>query len=142
MAVKLIVPGVVPVALPQYPEHVAAWRSVKEPPPRWYKTFSSMQYNIRRVLRPPAAAGEHPAVHPWHYVLTPVVGRPVYTFNEIESFIEASREFTVALFTTAFTDGVAQYRVHIGPPREHTVYRLPPDWTWNDDGTTKNFHLP
>ena len=134
MAVKLILPGVVPAAIPQYPEHVTAWKSYTDPPASWYKTFSSMQYNIRRHMRE--------STYEWTYRLTPVVGRPVYTFDEIESFIEASRQFTVALFTTTFTADVAQYRVHLGPPREHTIYRLPPEWTWNDDGTTKDFHLP
>src|SRR5688572_1436396 len=85
MAVRLIVAGVVPAAIPQYPEHVAAWKSYTDPPPHWYKTFSSMQYNIRRAFGPPKASGEYPVVLPWVYHLTPVVGRPVYTFDEIES---------------------------------------------------------
>lgn len=138
MVVRLIVPGVVPAAIPQYPDHVTAWKSYKDPPVSWYMTFSSMQYSIRRTT-PRVKWGVH---QPWIYHLTPMVGRPVYTFDEVESFIDASRQFTVDLFTKTFTEGVAQYRVHLGPPREHLIYRLPPDWTWNDDGTTKDFRLP
>lgn len=128
MALKLIVPGVVPAAIPQYPDHVAAWKAYDDPKPGWYKMFSSMQYSMRRVMIS--------APHPWTYVLTPVVGRPVYTFDTWGDFIEASRQFTVSLFTDDFTPGVAMYRCHVGPPREHTIYRLPPHWTWNDDVST------
>lgn len=128
MAVRLVIPGVVPAAIPQYPEYVRAWKSYDDPPSHWYKLFSSMQYDIYPVPHYPL-----PGTYRFHYRLTPVVGRPVYTFDEMESFIDASKTFTVDLFTKNFVAGVAQYRVHLGPPRQHTIYRLPPDWTWNDD---------
>src|SRR6185295_16387444 len=101
MAVKLILPGVVPAAIPQYPEHVTAWKSYTDPPVSWYKTFSSMQYKISPVIR--SERMDAYLLQGNAFRLTPVVGRPVYTFDEIESFIEASRQFTVALFTTTFT---------------------------------------
>lgn len=137
--VKLVIPGVVPAAIPQYPEHVTAWKSPTDPPTSWYKMFSSMQYDIRQInLRP--RAGERPSPDPWQYRLTPVVGRPVYTFDDWGDFIDAAREFSVRLFITDFPVGVAQYRCHIGPPRVHIVYRLPPMWTWSDDGD-QSIHL-
>ena len=126
--VKLVIPGVVPVAIPQYPEHVTAWKSPTDPPISWYKMFSSMQYDVRDIAKETV------------FRLTPVVGRPVYTFDDWGDFIDAAREFSVRLFITNFPVGVAQYRCHIGPPRVHIVYRLPPMWTWSDDGD-QSIHL-
>jgi hypothetical protein len=140
--IKLVVPGVVPAAIPQYPNHVAPWKSYSDPDPGWYKLFSSMQYSITQKYWAPKGAGERAPPRPWEYELTPVVGRPVYTFDDWGDFIEASRQFTVDLFTKQFTRGISQYRCHIGPPRKHLIYRLPPSWTWRDEDDNASVHLP
>ncbi len=109
-------------------EFAAAYLSPTDPPPGWYKAFSAAQYMIERVECGPRGAAWQAFV----YRLTPVVNRPVYTFDDWGDFIEASRNFTVALFTSDFITDVAQYRVRHGPPIEHVVYRLPPAWTWRE----------
>lgn len=122
---KLSIPRVTPVSIPMVdPErkYMREWKSFKDPPLQWYNAFSSMQYHVHRIDTDV-------------FFLTPVVGRPVYTFEQIGDFIDASREFTVRLFTDKFIDGVPQYRVHPGPPRNHSLYRLPPRWTWDESET-------
>lgn len=96
-----------------------------DPLPGWYLTFSAAMYEID----PPA--GLHYRQLPV-YRLTPVVNRPVYTFDDWGDFIAQSRNFTVDLFTKTFIPNVSQYRVIRGAPRVHYLYKLPPHWTWSD----------
>ncbi len=117
-----MIPGVTPVPLPA--EAVQAWKSETDPPPEWYRFFSSMQYHIRPVPNSGLT-----------YCLTPVVGRPVYTFDKWEDFIDGARDLASVLM-----DGinvpidVPQYRAMVGPPRIHWLYRLKPYWRFTSWG--------
>lgn len=101
-----------------------------DPLPGWYLTFSAALYEIEPQFRRPLA-GER-AHKTWAFQLTPVVNRPVYTFEDWGDFIAQSRNFTVDLFTKTFIPNVSQYRVIRGAPRVHYLYKLPPHWTWSD----------
>ena len=119
---KLTIPGVVPVSLPIADEHVRPYKGPNDPPLEWYKTFCSAQYYINRVK----------AVSPVTYLLTPVIGRPVYTFDYQMEFIASARGFTADLFTKQLVEDVPRYRVTRSPVQTHRIYRLPPNWTWRD----------
>jgi hypothetical protein len=134
VTIKLNIEGVIPPRLADRStanKYVQPYQSSINPPVDWYLRFSSAMYVIEPLLRPPQA-GER-ARKIWAFRLTPVVNRPVYTFDDYGDFIEASRNFTVDLFTKNFVRGVDQYRILRGPPRQHILYRLHPDWTWKDD---------
>jgi hypothetical protein len=111
----------------QAPQHVRPWLSPTDPPVDWYLEFSSALYQIERI----GGTGPHRLrASRSIFRLTPVVNRPVYTFDRIDEFIKQSRDFTVNLFSTSFLTNVQQYRIVRGPPLEHCIYRLPPNWTW------------
>jgi len=131
MAIKLNIPGVVPSKLAdrsQTTKYVRPWISLINPEPGWYLNFSSAQYIIEPLYRRPRA-GER-ANQIYAFRLTPVVNRPVYTFDDHGDFVQSSRDFTIDLFTKNFARGVDQYRIIRGAPQIHVVYRLPPHWTW------------
>lgn len=119
---KLSIPGVIPTVIPLSKEYVRPYQGPNDPPLEWYKTFCSAQYHVERVKR----------ASPVSYILVPVVGRPVYTFDYQMEFIEAARSFTVDLFTKQLVEGVPRYRVTRSPVRQHRIYRLPPHWTWQE----------
>lgn len=120
-------PGIVGVNADIQLRHARPYLSPTDPPPEWYKTFSSAQYMIEQVPAYPLMGTNR-----YQFRLTPVVNRPVYTFDVMGDFVEAARDFTVRLFTSNFINDVAQYRVRRGPPIAHVIYRLPPDWTWKE----------
>jgi len=133
MAIKLNIPGVVPPRLAdrsQAGKYVRPWISDINPPEDWYLRFSSAQYIVEPLFRRPSA-GER-ATKIYAFRLTPVVNRPVYTFDDWGDFIEATRNFTIDLFHKPFTRGVDQYRIRRGPPGVHIIYPLAPHWTWSD----------
>jgi hypothetical protein len=134
VTIKLNIEGVRPPRLANQQtlsKYCRAYQSAISPPVDWYLRFSCAQYVIEpQFLRP--EAGER-ARKIWAFRLTPVVNRPVYTFDDFGDFIEASRNFTVDLFTKNFVRGVDQYRILRGPPCQHLLYKLQPDWTWKDD---------
>ena len=130
MAIKLNIPGVVPPRLAdrsQAAKYTRPYISPINPPVEWYLTFSSAMYIIEPLYNKRAGVN---IVHSFR--LTPVVNRPVFTFDDWGDFVEQSRDFTVDLFTKNFVRGVDQYRIVRGPPHNHTIYRLPPHWTWSD----------
>ena len=133
MAIKLNIPGVVPPRLAdrsQATRYVRPWISDINPPPEWYLTFSSAQYIIEPLFHRPSAGERARKIRAFR--LTPVVNRPVYTFDDYGDFVETSRNFTVDLFTKNFARGVDQYRIIRGQPRQHELTKLPPHWTWSD----------
>lgn len=112
-----VTPEQLPIPAAAHSEFVRNWQSEVDPPASWYKTYSSMAYKVEKL-------GDR------IFHLTPVVGKPVYTFDDLNDFIEASREFTMSLFTKRFIKDVDQYRVLHGQPRSHTLRHYPPYWTF------------
>ena len=102
-------------------KYVRSYIGPDDPPASWYMTFSSAAYTASQTGKGWDTA----------YVLTPVIGKPVYTFDTTGEFIESARDIHIKLFTQhVIVPEASMYRVRRGPAMQHCLYRLGPRWAW------------
>lgn len=109
--------------IPNNNSYMREWFSANDPPKSWYKTYSTMRYEIIERF-------DRDANMPVFY-LTPVPKAIVYTFDDWGQIIDSTREFTVRLLFPGRKKvplDVAMYRPMVGAPRPHELYALPPFW--------------